>query len=63
MAYMYNISAKSFTFLYTGIVKPVSIKPFGTDRVQIRQVFGLHRLYRHLVVGTVKSVWFSPDWV
>ena len=61
MAYMYNISAKSFTFLY--IVKPVSIKPFGTDRVQIRQVFGLHRLYRHLVVGTVKSVWFSPDWV
>ena len=28
--------------------------------VQFRQVFGLHRfkLHRHLVDGTVKSVWF-----
>ena len=35
--------------------------PFGTDKfVQFRQVFGLHRfkLQRHLVDGTVMSVWF-----
>jgi hypothetical protein len=35
--------------------------PFGTDKfVQFIQVFGLHRfkLHRHLVDGTVSSVWF-----
>ena len=35
--------------------------PFGTEEfVQIRQVFRLHRfkLHKHLVDGTVKSVWF-----
>jgi hypothetical protein len=32
----------------------------GQEFVQLRQVFGLHRfkLHRHLVDGTVKSVWF-----
>ena len=32
-----------------------------TQFVQYRQVFGLHRfkLHRHLVDGTVKSVWFT----
>jgi hypothetical protein len=32
----------------------------GQEFVQLRQVFGLHRfiLHRHLVDGTVNSVWF-----
>ena len=37
------------------------LNPFGTEEfLQFRQVFGLHRfkLHRHLVDGTVKSVWF-----
>jgi len=37
-----------------------NLNPFGTEEfVQFRQVFGLYRfkLHRHLVDGTVKSVW------
>ena len=47
--YMYNLSKPSHS---------------GTEEfVQFRQVFGLHRfkLHRHLVDGTVKSVWFLQD--
>ena len=36
--------------------------PLWTEEfAQFRQVFGLHRfkLHRHLVDGTVKSVWFK----
>jgi len=38
----------------------VKSNPLGTEEfVQFRQVFGLHsfKLHRHLVDGTVKSVW------
>jgi hypothetical protein len=42
-----------------------AIYPFGTEEfVQFRQVLGLHRfkLHRHLVEGTVKSVWIRQCW-
>ena len=38
-----------------------NLSKLGSDKfVQFSQVFGLHRfiLHRHLVDGTVKSVWF-----
>ena len=50
---MYSLSMQS------NLSKP---NPFGTEEfVQFRQVFDLHRfkLHRHLVDGTIKSVWFT----